>query len=228
MQTLYPLIKNNVKHIVSSHIVTSSNKNHDVVLNILLSARKESNKKTPKAPKHYDGTQFKLNSIADLKIPYNPGKEIKVLSMTDLLSLYNVQPESHVKSELVNTIAEDIVSGKCLIDYLVVERKDLHILKVFTRKFNKIGIMPSLEEGTIVENHEEFLKIKQKLISSNIARIHKYHRIVSIKIGHVKMSVHELEENLNCVLEWLLKNHAKKEFAKLFLSTFNSNSEIVL
>lgn len=185
---------------------------------------KEENSKKQKKNKKKDNVQLLLSKKTSrvLRLPHAPGEIVQVSTLDTLAKLISIDKD-HFNLSHQECLQQLMTGDQNLIDYLLVTKSQLSILKPFSRKLNSLGLMPSLQNGTLVENAEQLERMSQILINNNVKRFQFAKNSISLIIGNSDMDFHLINENITHYLDWVLESISKKDIKRIQLLSFNSN-----
>lgn len=193
------------------HIGTSQD--HSFILTVFLNEDEKKKQKKIKKGKQQKKREHPIFSkLPQLSLPFKPGKGgVHVMTVPEFLK----------KGDSLQKVLEKINKKEFKLDYLIATRDELPLLKPVSRKLTQLGIMPSLQGGTLVEREEEKDLLKEKLASSNVKRVRYQKGTLRIVLGDQSMTLEELHRNVQTFREWILENLEKKEIQSMSLSIFH-------
>nr|YP_007890648.1 ribosomal protein L1 [Jakoba bahamiensis]AGH24142.1 ribosomal protein L1 [Jakoba bahamiensis] len=100
--------------------------------------------------------------------------------------------------ELIN----QIIAGTLSVDFLICRQSDFHLLKKYSKQLGPKKLMPSLKNGTLVQDLDEGIRIVGQCSTS----IHtNNHNVLYIQVGSSSMKDEDILENIQFLNEWISK-----------------------
>lgn len=215
-------LKTFINCLQSLYTSVGSNQSHQVMVEITF--KEEKKKKLGKSKKSKDNVSLVITKkvTKPFHLPHWLGEELKVWNL-DQLQEYLSKDSSVISYE---DCLKTVITKKDLVDYLVMTKKELSICKPFSRKLNSLGLMPSMQMGTLVENSEELAKAQEKLRKTNVKKWKTTKNSIILPVGMTSIPTSSLDENISNYLSWILESISLREIQEIRLSTFNNSLTI--
>tara|TARA_B100000614_G_scaffold262904_1_gene299977 strand:+ start:6100 stop:6813 length:714 start_codon:yes stop_codon:yes gene_type:complete len=219
-----------LKYIISKHSTISTEIDHQIILSVHLSSSYFSKglKKTSSKKKNKKNDLTLLINKAQSKnlfFPHIPGSPVNIFTMENI-SNYLVDSKRKSESEALSQIINDVENKKLFLDYIILDRSELSIIKPFSRKLNKLGLLPTIQNGTLVESKEKVLVMKKELEQLKSKKVRFYSSNFQIIIGNTSMDCVQMKANMNASLDWINSLLDKKDISHFILESFNSQIKI--
>jgi len=219
-----------LKYIISKHSSIGTEINHQIILSVQLSSSyfSKSLKSTSSKKKNKKNDISSLVSKAQskyLSFPHIPGSPVNIFTMENIS---NYLPDSKRKSEseALSQMINDIENKKLFLDYIILDRSEMSIIKPFSRKLNKLGLLPTIQNGTLVESKEKVRMVKKELEELKSKKVRFYSNNFQIIIGDVSMDCAHMKLNMNASFDWIYSLVDKRDISYFILQSFNSKIKI--